>query len=136
MATEERLIDANALKESIESMAYWSSYHPEDVMEYIDNAPTVDAVPIDAIRVDFRELFLAEQKAILNISICGKSNTVHIPFEREVVEVVHGRWIWIGGYRYTTVSQCSECLAKYDFQSPYCPNCGAKMDGERKDNGM
>ena len=41
-----RLIDADTLKESIESMVYWSSYHPEDVMEYIDNAPTMDAVEV------------------------------------------------------------------------------------------
>lgn len=46
METKERLIDANALKESIESKVYWSSYHPDDVMEYIDEAPTVDAIPI------------------------------------------------------------------------------------------
>jgi hypothetical protein len=52
----------------------------------------------------------------------------------DAVEVVHGRWIGIGGNRYTRVSQCSNCCAKYDFMSNYCPNCGAKMDGERKDN--
>lgn len=48
----------------------------------------------------------------------------------DAAEVVHGRWIGIGGNRYTRVSQCSNCCAKYDFMSPYCPNCGAKMDGD------
>ena len=33
--------------------------------------------------------------------------------------------------------RCSACDAKYsDVEGyKYCPNCGAKMDGERKDNG-
>lgn len=46
METKERLIDANALKESIESKVFWSSYYPDDVMEYIDEAPTVNAVDV------------------------------------------------------------------------------------------
>lgn len=51
----------------------------------------------------------------------------------DAVEVVHGRWISIGGNRYTRISQCSNCCAKYDFMSNYCPNCGAKMDGGNED---
>lgn len=45
----------------------------------------------------------------------------------DVVQVVHGRWIdadFCGQY------ECSECgnnaVDLYDF----CPNCGAKMDGD------
>lgn len=51
----------------------------------------------------------------------------------DAVPVVHGRWIDLGRNYYTVVSQCSECCAKYDFRSPYCPNCGAKMDGGAED---
>ena len=45
----------------------------------------------------------------------------------EARPVVHGRWVDLGRNYYTVVSQCSECGAKYDFRSPYCPNCGAEM---------
>ena len=45
----------------------------------------------------------------------------------EARPVVHGRWIDLGRNYYTVVSQCSECGAKYDFRSPYCPNCGTDM---------
>lgn len=48
----------------------------------------------------------------------------------DAVEVVHGRWITVGGNHYTRISQCTNCCAKYDFRSNYCPNCGAKMDGD------
>ena len=50
----------------------------------------------------------------------------------EVVEVVHGRWI--GGYRGTeyTIPKCSQCGYGNGAvgASNYCPNCGAKMDGD------
>lgn len=50
----------------------------------------------------------------------------------DVAPVVHGEWITIDD-----TSRCSECgyIPAYDstiddlFYSPYCPNCGAKMDG-------
>ena len=48
----------------------------------------------------------------------------------EARPVVRGRWVDLGRNYYTVVSQCSECGAKYDFRSPYCPNCGADMRGE------
>ena len=68
----------------------------------------------------------------------------------DAVPVVHGRWIceWDTDLGITTVI-CSRCKdarevrgcyvstggeGMYD-EDAYCPNCGAKMDGERKDGG-
>lgn len=53
----------------------------------------------------------------------------------DVAPVVHSEWITIDG-----ISRCSECgyIPAYDsaiddlFYSPFCPNCGAKMDGGMK----
>lgn len=50
----------------------------------------------------------------------------------DVAPVVHGEWVTIDG-----ISRCSECgyIPAYDssiddlYYSPFCPNCGAKMDG-------
>lgn len=44
----------------------------------------------------------------------------------DVAEVKHGWWLQNG--------MCSECLVipKTSHKS-YCPNCGTKMDGKRKD---
>ena len=50
----------------------------------------------------------------------------------DAVEVVHGRWQ--SGY---VCSVCEHDLSSWAdayYETPYCPNCGAKMDGERKDN--
>ena len=52
----------------------------------------------------------------------------------DAVEVVHGKWVERRficmdnehqlGYR------CSECNLTFDVETNYCPNCGAKMDGD------
>ena len=53
----------------------------------------------------------------------------------DVVEVRHGEWGFDGmGW---TCSECGEYAlsnkTKMQVGSNYCPNCGAKMDGERKE---
>jgi hypothetical protein len=69
----------------------------------------------------------------------------------ETVPMVHGRWI-IDSDGLPVCSVCDEIAMqkmfcdilhktwRYDVRlvkTPYCPNCGAKMDGERRaDNGM
>ena len=48
----------------------------------------------------------------------------------DVVEVKHGRWL--ARARKNGVGKCcSACMTAFNFApTPYCPNCGAKMDGE------
>ena len=58
----------------------------------------------------------------------------------DAVEVVHGEWTIIDDdYLCLTTLECSVCgeqycFEEYDKQMPphyhYCPNCGAKMDGD------
>ena len=120
MATEQRLIDANAFLQKLSKMIDYCKTDNKvnaltalfQVGDAVMDCPTVDAVP-----------------------------------------VVHGRWLrgdempdyprvlYISDKHY-----CSECRNEaheeydgYDYSeilSDYCPNCGAKMDGERRtDNG-
>ena len=44
----------------------------------------------------------------------------------DAAPVVHGRWK--EGYLIYKYG-CSCCGTRQDMISPYCPNCGAKMDG-------
>ena len=56
----------------------------------------------------------------------------------DAAEVVHGEWSTIeDDYCGMVALQCSECNQEYWFEDEppieiyhYCPNCGAKMDGE------
>lgn len=64
----------------------------------------------------------------------------------DVAQVVHGRWIsWEKAGNYVPSPDRHECSVCHDaaqvlvngfeLLSDYCPNCGAKMDGDRKDGG-
>ena len=96
MAKEKRLIDANALYEKATD-AWDDTLCDEcysEIINLIDEAPTVDAV-----------------------------------------EVVHGRWVFKNnpitdpkGYFIRIV--CSNCNLHTGQKSNYCPQCGAKMDGD------
>jgi rubrerythrin len=54
----------------------------------------------------------------------------------DVAPVVHGRWETVIDYDEfwgeLDYYKCSVCgnLELRDSQTPYCPNCGARMDGE------
>lgn len=55
----------------------------------------------------------------------------------DVVEVKRGKWtfehdLFTDPKRYFIRIVCSCCGLKTGQVSNYCPNCGAKMDGERK----
>lgn len=142
MATEKRLIDANTLPvTTLTDGEYWT----KDVVykQDIDEAPTVDAVPVDEIRVDIMSLSLENQEAVLNVSICRKPNEVKLPFCKEVAEVVHAEWLDIrfDSMRRSMLATCSHCEVRGAVRvkanecgfavpdSDYCPNCGAKMSG-------
>lgn len=100
MATEKRLIDAYKLENLVRRNSA-RYHHADDVIAAIAKQPTVDAV-----------------------------------------EVVHGRWIdkrEIPSYsnKNIPVVECSKCrclfcdiINVHSFMYHYCPNCGAKMDGD------
>lgn len=46
----------------------------------------------------------------------------------DVVEVVHGRWV--DAHKGLSSCKCTVCGAVYETETKYCPNCGARMDGE------
>ena len=54
----------------------------------------------------------------------------------EAIPVVHGRWdaifekLWNVEFEVVTGFECSNCGHLEGFELNYCPNCGAKMDGE------
>ena len=58
------------------------------------------------------------------------------PYYRELKAepVRHGKWIPIMGLnRQNEKFICSECICQFDYKFNFCPHCGARMDGERKE---
>lgn len=54
---------------------------------------------------------------------------------RDWAPVVHGKWIEHDDFLGRTV-ECSECHSETMGDTPYCPACGAKMDGKGEDDGQ
>lgn len=63
-------------------------------------------------------------------------NVVNVILDRlpaaDVVEVVHARWEKIYDEPLVNKYRCTNCKAE-KMRDNYCPNCGAKMKGERKE---
>lgn len=55
----------------------------------------------------------------------------------DVVEVRHGEWRIVDSDLGYVEAECSLCRCRVMFYADpsyhYCPNCGAKMDGERRE---
>ena len=70
-----------------------------------------------------KESFSADYVAALGIA----QETIEFVdlMPKDMVPVVHGEWISHEGY-----DECNLCHNKSIYGHNYCPNCGARMDGE------
>ena len=76
-----------------------------------------------------------KRKSLMKFNACYKGYTdaikdlVDIP-TADVQEVRHGYW----KERMSTLSsvKCSECGNSHEYDTAYCPSCGARMDGEEE----
>ena len=106
-----RLIDGYALVDVIEDTDW---YHVNEKGELVDGANSAHNTPL--------------YKASDIYQAIANAPTV------DAVEVVHGEWIVCGDGDYVPF-MCSHCgkTTAYQYKimyGKYCPNCGAKMDGE------
>ena len=178
MATEKRLIDANALAERYDKRIEWlrldvhdkyslGLYHGASTdKDLIAEIPTVVAFTEEQLanileaagNLENRNQKLEKElewlKSCINCEIrkecprhCGKvvhgcDHWEYGDSTVDAVEVVHGRWIknWCNnsfiGHEYAECSICDcHMLDTNQFwNSNYCPNCGAKMDGGNGDD--
>lgn len=86
---------------------------------------------------------LAEEIESLNVTVAGKParwndakySVLRVIAEQadiDAVEVVHGRWNeFVTPYlTHIRFYKCSVCNRRVEKVENYCPNCGAKMDGD------
>ena len=116
---------------------YYAEWEKQDIcdgsedrnwlMQCIDEAPAVDAV--EAVYAeDYKHSFemIAEKYAKIQDEM----------LKGELVEVVHGRWkqCFEDWRKQIEGDKCSACGFEHYGTSirnyNYCPNCGARMDGE------
>lgn len=120
----------------------------------IDKQPTVDAIPVDFIKKKIDKYRKKEDQA-KDEPLSGYFKWVSTSKRRSLewllldwkaeqdivdVPVIHGKWLpkhhYIAGYEFASGHICSECgndalnAEGDDFLTDFCPNCGAKMDGE------
>lgn len=79
-----------------------------------------------------------EQMGVSDYVINTIKDEEHFP-SADVVEVKHSRWENISGFDVCNICGTSPayCEPKPNNKKgypPYCHNCGAKMDGERKED--
>lgn len=76
--------------------------------------------------------FASDEERGLTAGFCEVDELVNNQPTVDAVEVVHGEWIYWGKDVWRQC-KCSECLTSYGcIDTPYCPHCGAKMDGGDK----
>ena len=84
--------------------------------------------------------YIEREAAITAVTGWGKCHSdavleyiLHNVPKADVVEVKHGVWLYKKCVVFDCTKdlyRCSECKTSWDAESKYCPNCGAKMDGE------
>lgn len=100
------------------------------IIDHVEAMPTVEAYSKGAVE----QILWERDMAINQLSDCG------IPFggKADVQAVRHGKWRrkHVGNgwddWDAITCSECSFYIHKPDFVGNYCPNCGARMDGEQQ----
>ena len=103
MANEKRLIDANALENLIRTDA--------------------------KVKTDDTEHDIGRVHGLINAA-----DIIHHAQTVEAVEVVHGKWEKAEYHGFLRCDQCKDVYINEEWLEDgkwnYCPNCGAKMDGD------
>lgn len=117
---ETRLIDANALRRRLiegdghddDRFTEGFNFATQVYREYIDNATTIEAQPVK--RGYWSECWRDPVRNVMSVicSACDDASLTYLPKRDLAVEDVP---------------------KKICVQMPYCPKCGAKMDGGDKD---
>ena len=71
MATEKRLIDANALSVQVLDASYWDNQDEDVIWNLVQDAPTIDAVPVVRCK-DCKCAYINSFSAASGVAVCKK----------------------------------------------------------------
>ena len=133
MATEKRLIDANALYQTMESNLYWGQDSDGAILDTINEAPTVDAVempkgkPGDYLEWDngagFRQIY-----HIHAVMIC--EDCMRYDLEKFAPDVNHPNIVRILSIEEAEQEWKEMCAKALPREEPTLTACCEKMDGD------
>lgn len=77
--------------------------------------------------------FLITLALVLNAFGIGKREHNYKKIIDSEPKMRHGKWIFTGKETlFSREVKCNQCETKQLGETPYCPNCGACMDGGKK----
>ena len=105
--------------------------------EYLDEIPAAKVVSLrDIYRVIAGHSYYHGDGILAALTCIAEGKEVNPVRPADVAPVVYGRWgtgrfnLETGNYE----EQCTRCRNfSKEYGKPYCPNCGAKMDGGDSD---
>lgn len=113
---------------------------PHGFFEKVDNVPkfyewlgTLPTVDVDSLNAKHEDI--GYEKGYRD----GYAEALNVTDNAEPVR--HGHWLFYeepDGYYHSECSECGQWCDEDVFLKGkwhYCPNCGAKMDGERREDG-
>lgn len=90
-------------------------------IDFLKNFEQVDAVPV--VRGEWVDDENDTEWTSHQCSVCKKSSLSEMIYEDDYDEGLDGEWFYLGKREIGIIEHLTN----------YCPNCGAKMDGRRKD---
>ena len=96
----------------------------------------IDSSDCDKVNTHFCEKMRKQETVVIIDAGCTDKTMYHKGFKdgRESVEVVHGRWEKAEYHGFLRCDRCKDVYIPEEWMEDgkwnYCPNCGAKMDGD------
>ena len=93
-------------------------------------------IDADALVEDIGKEIDTYKKVFLSSAHCsGMKTVIRIVKNQDTVDPVkHGHWVFVNDMvSYIKCSECGDNICWVNTKRPkYCPNCGARMDGDTK----
>lgn len=104
------------------------SQHIVTLSLFVSISPEYKKLPTNHKRLICSQLeFMKAYLCMIDLRIECIENTINV----DVQPVKHGRWI---KRKSTSDSiKCSVCGNNYEYDTIYCPHCGARMDGKNNE---
>ena len=101
-----------------------------ELMHYTNDLPDGADLKAEAVAVIEQIARYMEKDVLLHHSRPLALAYLALTEEADSVPVVHGVWACVNKIDPISGYRCSKCRHIVGFDlTPYCPNCGAKMDG-------